>query len=90
MSDIWDVKAIDAQIDTLKGSLNSLKGALSAAQGSYCIGHHVSCNTAQILIAVASAHITVVENEIKLLTQMKQRIKFAVPNPDFFGVDKKP
>ena len=89
MSDIWDVKAIDTQIDTLKGSLNSLKGALSAAQGSYCIGH-VSCNTAQMLIAVASAHITVVENEIKLLTQMKQRIKFAVPNPDFFGVDKKP
>ena len=89
MSDIWDVKAIDAQIDTLKGSLNSLKGALSAAQGSYCTGN-VSCNTAQMLIAVASAHITVVENEIKLLTQMKQRIKFAVPNPDVFGVDKKP
>ena len=89
MSDIWDVKAIDAQIDTLKGSLNNLKGALSAAQGSYCTGN-VSCNTAQMLIAVASAHITVVENEIKLLTQMKQRIKFAVPNPDFFGVDKKP
>ena len=89
MSDIWDVKAIDAQIDTLKGSLNGLKGALSAAQGSYCTGN-VSCNTAQMLIAVASAHITVVENEIKLLTQMKQRIKFAVPNPDFFGVDKKP
>ena len=89
MSDIWDVKAIDAQIDTLKGSLNSLKGALSAAQGSYYTGN-VSCNTAQMLIAVASAHITVVENEIKLLTQMKQRIKFAVPNPDFFGVDKKP
>ena len=89
MSDIWDVKAIDAQIDTLKGSLNSLKGALSSAQGSYCTGN-VSCNTAQMLIAIASAHITVVENEIKLLTQMKQRIKFAVPNPDFFGVDKKP
>ena len=89
MSDIWDVKAIDAQIDTLKGSLNGLKGALSAAQGSYCTGN-VSCNTAQMLVAVASAHITVVENEIKLLTQMKQRIKFAVPNPDFFGVDKKP
>ena len=89
MSDIWDVKAIDAQIDTLKGSLNGLKGALSAAQGSYCTGN-VSCNTAQMLIAVASAHITVVENEIKLLTQMKQRIKFAVPNPEFFGVDKKP
>ena len=89
MSDIWDVKAIDAQIDTLKGSLNNLKGALSAAQGSYCTGN-VSCNTAQMLIAVASAHITVVENEIKLLTQIKQRIKFAVPNPDFFGVDKKP
>ena len=89
MSDIWDVKAIDAQIDTLKGSLNSLKGALSAAQGSYCTGN-VSCNTAQMLIAVASAHITVVENEIKLLTQMKQRIKFAVPNSEFFGVDKKP
>ena len=69
--------------------INSLKGALSAAQGSYCTGN-VSCNTAQMLIAVASAHITVVENEIKLLTQMKQRIKFAVPNPDFFGVDKKP
>ena len=89
MSDIWDVKAIDTQIDTLKGSLNSLKGALSAAQGSYCTGN-VSCNTAQMLVAVASAHITVVENEIKLLTQMKQRIKFAVPNSDFFGVDKKP
>ena len=89
MSDIWDVKAIDAQIDTLKGSLNSLKGALSAAQGSYCTGN-VSCNTAQMLVAVASAHITVVENEIKLLTQIKQRIKFAVPNSDFFGVDKKP
>ena len=89
MSDIWDVKAIDAQIDTLKGSLNGLKGALSAAQGSYCKGN-VSCNTAQMLIAVASAHITVVENEIKLLTQMKQRIKFAVPNSEFFGVDKKP
>lgn len=89
MSDIWDVKAIDAQIDTLKGSLNGLKGALSAAQGSYCTGN-VSCNTAQMLIAVASAHITVVENEIKLLTQMKQRIKFAVPNSEFFGVDKKP
>ena len=89
MSDIWDVKAIDAQIDSLKGSLNSLKGALSAEQGSYCTGN-VSCNTAQMLIAVASAHITVVENEIKLLTQIKQRIKFAVPNSDFFGVDKKP
>lgn len=89
MSDIWDVKAIDAQIDSLKGSLNSLKGALSSAQGSYCTGN-VSCNTAQMLIAIASAHITVVENEIKLLTQIKQRIKFAVPNSDFFGVDKKP
>ena len=89
MSDILDVKAIDAQIDSLKGSLNSLKGALSSAQGSYCTGN-VSCNTAQMLVAVASAHIPVVENEIKLLTQMKQRIKFAVPNPDFFGVDKKP
>ena len=43
-----------------------------------------------MLVAVASAQITVVENEIKLLTQIKQRIKFAVPNPDFFGVDKKP
>ena len=89
MSDIWDVKAIDAQIDALKGSLSGLKGALASAQGSYCTGN-VRCNTAQMLIAVASAHITVVENEIKLLTQMKQRIKFAVPNPDFFGVDKKP
>ena len=89
MSDIWDVKAIDAQIDSLKGSLNSLKGALSSAQGSYCTGN-VSCNTAQMLIAIASAHITVVENEIKLLTQIKQRIKFAVPNSDFFGVDKEP
>ena len=89
MSDIWDVKAIDAQIDILKGSLNGLKGALALAQGSHCTGN-VSCNTAQMLVAVASAHIAVVENEIKLLTQMKQRIKFAVPNPGFFGVDKKP
>lgn len=89
MSDIWDVKAIDVQIDALKGSLTGLKRALSAAQESYCTGN-VNCNTAQMLVAVASAHITVVENEIKLLTQMKQRIKFAVPNSDFFGVDKKP
>ena len=84
--DIWDLKAIDSQIEVLKGSLNSLKSALAEAQGSYCKGD-VSCNTYSMLKSVCSAHIPVVENEIKLLNYMKQRILFGKPNPDYFEVN---
>lgn len=89
MEDMWDVKAIDMQIDTLKVSLSNLKSVLASAQSSTCI-NDVKCNTSSMLAAICSSQISVVDNEIKLLTQMKQRIKFAVPNPDFFAIDKKP
>ena len=82
--DRWDLKKIDAQIDVLKGSLSVLRGACEAAQGSYCTGYDVSCNTAALLKSVCAAQITVIENEIKLLTYMKKRIYFAKPNREYF------
>lgn len=85
--DIWDIKAIDAQIDALKGSLNALKGPLGTAQGSYCRGD-VTCNTYANLIAVCAAHMAVVDNEIKWLTQMKKFITFNMPNKGYAEVDE--
>ena len=82
--DRWDLKKIDAQIDALKGSLSALKSACQSAQGSYCTGGGVSCNTASMLKSVCAAQITVIENEIKLLTYMKKRIYFAKPNREYF------
>lgn len=60
------------------------KSACQSAQGSYCTGAGVSCNTASMLKSVCAAQITVIENEIKLLTYMKKRIYFAKPNREYF------
>lgn len=60
------------------------KKACQSAQGSYCTGAGVSCNTASMLKSVCAAQITVIENEIKLLTYMKKRIYFAKPNREYF------
>ena len=58
--------------------------SIKSAQGSYCTGAGVSCNTASMLKSVCAAQITVIENEIKLLTYMKKRIYFAKPNREYF------
>lgn len=88
--DKWDLKKIDAQIETLKSSLSSLKGVCSSSSGSFCHGQ-VSCNTASALSAVCNAMIPVIENEIKYLNYMKNKlIYFAKPNADYFDVSKKP
>jgi hypothetical protein len=81
--DIWNIKAIDAQIDALKSSLNALKGVCATAQGSYCEPYG-TCNTADNLAALASAQITVIENEITFLTSIKKLITSMAPNMSYF------
>lgn len=67
--DIWDLKAIDKQIEILKSCLISLKTTLSMGRSCYCHGTSVSCNTSSMLISICNAQIPVIENEIKWLTQ---------------------
>lgn len=89
MSDNWDVKKIDSQIEALKGSLSSLQDVCSSTQSSICTGD-VSCTTAANLASVCTSQIVVIQNQIALLNYMKQFIKIAVPNPDYNDLSKAP
>ena len=89
MSDNWDVKKIDSQIEALKGSLSSLQAVCSSAQSSICTGD-VSCTTTSNLASVCASQIVVIQNQISLLNYMKQFIKIAVPNPDYNDLSKAP
>lgn len=84
LGDLWDLKALDAQIESLKSSLTALKSACATAEGSQCSWTGGSCNTAANLVALASAEITAIENEIKFLNHLKTFVRCMAPNKSYF------